>query len=299
MKALFIGAGRRIEIAKKFLNKKWEIDAYEYDVNSPLKMLGIKIIEGKKWTDPEIKNDLSSLCKEYDLVLPFQDEATELLSVIKKTNHLNSICVSEQTTSNYCLDKKNFETLFANEKFYPNPIFGKTAVVKPTRGFGSRGIKYIQNWSGEQYDGCIIQNKIENGDEYSVDCYFDKSSKLIDFVPRKRIQVSGGEVVRSSTLEKTSFNFEEIISIISNKLHFSGPVCIQFISDENKNIWIMEINARFGGGCTLSIHSGFDIIDLLKTEYYDRKEINYTSTWKSNLYMTRSFLDFYYEKNSI
>lgn len=302
MRVLFIGAGKRLEMAQKFIAAGWEVHSYEYDTNCPLNKIGIKILKGKRWKDMMIKQELFELCCSYDLVLPFQDEATKILSEIKEENlkHSEMLCVSGLFSTTACLNKQDFETYFKSQPFYPTPQQGKPVVVKPIYGFGSKGIKYIENWGSELIDNCILQRKIEGGNEYSLDCYFDKTNCLIDFVPRKRIEVVGGEVVKSVTVDRNSFAFEEIIKSISKNLLLVGPICIQVISDSNGLIWIMEINARFGGGCTLSLASGFDIIDMLKTEYVDKKSIqNYKSVWKSGLHMSRCFVDYYHEKNSI
>ena len=297
MKVLFVGAGKRLEIAKKFISAYCKISSYEDDINCPLNNAPIKIIKGLKWADPKIKEDIQKLSSNFDVVIPFQDEATKILSELKFNNP--NFCVSDIETTACCLDKKLFEQKFYNKDYYPKPLDGYQAISKPIKGFGSKGIELCNFFTPNiQIPNRIYQKRITGGHEYSVDCDFSKSNELVDFVPRKRIEVVGGEVVKSVTVHKSKFNFEELIKDISKELKFVGPVCIQFISDEFDKLWIMEVNARFGGGATLSIAAGFDMIDLIKKEYYDYQEIkNYYSNWMDGLHVSRCFVDYYHRGN--
>lgn len=287
-------------MANKFVMKNWNVSAYEYDTNCPLNLLNCRVIPGRLWKDPAVYQDLMEVSREYDLVLPFQDKAVQVLSDIKsKQKDTKSICVSPIQTASACLNKQEFENIFLDEDFYPRPIIGSPAIVKPVHGYGSRGISYLKQWNGESYDGNIVQKFID-GIELSIDCYFDRNFELIDFVPRQRLEVSSGEVVKSCTVSKSSYQLDSVIRKVSKKLKFAGPICMQFIVDQQSNVWIMEINARFGGGCTLSVAAGLDMIDLLKTEYVDMSNVkNYKSVWTPNLYLSRCYVDYYYEKNSV
>lgn len=300
MRVLLVGAGRRYEMALKFIRSGWDISSYESDINCPLNLLKVPIYQGKRWSDPGLHEELRKISIDYDLILPFQDKAVEVLSIIKSESSNDSVCVSPIKTSTICLNKIQFANTFSKYDFYPRPIHGMPAIIKPVDGFGSRGIRYTKEWKGESYSDAVVQNLIEGGREYSVDCYFDKRHRLVDFVPRERIEVVAGEVVKSCTISKDRLPFENIINQISSILKFCGPVCMQFITCRENKLWIMEINARFGGGSTLSLSSGCDMIDLLKTEYVDNDSIkNYKSNWKTNFHLSRCFVDYCYEKNSI
>lgn len=300
MKVLFVGAGKRLEMAKKFANQFWRISSYEYETECPIKSLPVKIIKGLKWADPKIKEDIQKLSSNFDLVLPFQDEATKLLSELKPSNV--NFCVSDYETTNCCLNKDLFEKKFFHKDYYPRALQNESAIIKPVRGFGSKGIQIIDCFQADDnfytQSEYVYQRKITGGHEYSVDCYFDKKNKLIDFVPRKRIETANGEVVKSVTVKKNDFEFERLINDISKELKFTGPICMQFISDSSNKLWIMEINARFGGGATLSIAAGFDMVNLLTKEYYEFKEIDsYYSIWESGLHLSRCFVDYYHHGN--
>jgi carbamoyl-phosphate synthase large subunit len=295
MKFLFIAGGRRNQFASFIKKMGIEIHSYELDVKSPISLVCDKIIEGKKWNNPKIKEELFELCKKYDLVIPFHDEASKIISKF----NLPNICVSNQLTSEICLDKKKFENFFVSDddlkEYYPIVDQECEVVVKPITGVSSNGVLFLNTIPEKLEDGFIAQKRIF-GKEYTLDCFYDDNNRLIDFVPRERIKVVDGEVIESITVDKTKFI--DVVNLITNKLKFVGPVCFQFIEDASGKLWIIEINARMGGGCTLSIASGFDIPKLLVSVFCkkDFSISNYKSLWKINYYLQRYCLDFCYEK---
>ena len=102
----------------------------------------------------------------------------------------------------------------------------------------------------------IIQKFIE-GKEYTVDCYISKRGLICGVSPRERIAVAGGEVVITKTVRNSELINLSIDTI--KKLGLVGPVTLQFIKDKNTSeIYLMEINPRFGGGVIASIESGYD-----------------------------------------
>lgn len=294
---LFIGGGRRNSLCKRFIDKGFSIFSYETDIHAPICKDGGVIIEGLFWKDKNITGHIEKTVydNKIDLIIPLQDQAVELLASID----LPGSIVCSLSTSQICLDKKKLESLFMDERIkHIYPFFdGNDFIEKPRFGFGSKGLS-INKFTGN--NDVIFQKYIKNGTEYSVDCYFNKQGILLDFVPRVREIVTGGEVIKSFTISKTSIQYlkikqhiEKIISIID----FIGPICFQFIEDNKGNIYIMEINARFGGGVILSLESGFDIIEMIKQEYiYNKTPIS--KGWKENKVMSRFFDEYFYEKSN-
>ena len=296
MKFLLVGGGRRNQLCLYMLEKNIQVHSYELDINCPISLYSSKVIQGKTWKDKNLKNDLLKLSSDYDLIIPLMDEATKILSEL----NLKNVCASNFKTTNLCLNKKIFENYFLSDndlrKYYPIPD-GSEVVVKPVNGFSSIGITFMNN-SPKISKDYVVQKRIY-GQEYSVDCFCDENNNLVDFVPRKRIKVSSGEVIESVTVSKNKF--EEIVGMIIKKIPFKGPICIQFIEDENENLWIMEINARMGGGSTLSIAAGLDIIELMISCFCNKNFLieKYQSNWKTNFYLKRFYLDYCYEDKKI
>lgn len=292
MKFLLVGAGRRNQLAKLMKEKGVIVHSYELFTNSPIQLNSDKVIQGKKWTDNNITSHILELSNDYDLIIPLMDEAT---NVVSKLSLFNS-CVSDQETTELCLNKKKFQEFFTSDhelsELYPVVGDGKV-VLKPIYGHSSAGIIFTERLP-RNISGYIAQQKVV-GKEYSIDCFYDLNSQLIDFVPRERLKVANGEVLESITVEKNKF--ETIVNLISNKIKFKGPICMQFIEDENGKIWIIEINARLGGGATLSIGSGFDMVKLM-IDCFCNKNFNfenYISSWKVDYKLIRYTLDYLYE----
>jgi|TARA_B100001094_G_scaffold331074_1_gene398238 carbamoyl-phosphate synthase large subunit len=295
---LFVGAGRRVALAKKFISHGFNIFAYEASSSVPIASTS-KIILGRRWKDKDIVEHILDTIHKYNikLLVPLQDEATYLLSKIKNQNVTDAnILTSNIQSTAICFNKKFFSEFMENNfnYIYPSPdCFPQ--ICKPMFGFSSKNISVIHNsteLSNVDQSTFVLQQQV-SGKEYSVDCYFDKNSNFIDAVTRERIRVSGGEVITSKT------DFIESIykssKSIGEKLKLIGPICMQYIIDKENNPFIIEINARFGGGSTLSMEAGLDMIALIKKEYFDYDYKYKPLTWKNNLLMERCYQDFFYE----
>ena len=105
---------------------------------------------------------------------------------------------------------------------------------------------------------------------------------------RDRLAVIDGEVdhcvVRLPTDKEVS-----IFKKISDSGLFYGPITVQTINF-NGDIFLIEINARFGGGVTASVAAGFPGIELLLFETFG---IKMPHKEFKNLEMKRARRDFY------
>ena len=145
-------------------------------------------------------------------------------------------------------------------------------------------------------DNYLIQSYIKNHTEISVDCYVAKNGEILSVVPRIRLETLGGEAVKSQTIRD-----ESVIDLSCKILslgHFRGPVTIQFLKDENKNLYVMEINPRFGGGVVTSIGAGSNIIAMLINEALQH-DVEPKWDWKDGTIMVRYFEEvIFYANNS-
>lgn len=289
-----IAAGRRVSLAKRFIQHGFDIFSYETETNCPIREVG-SIIEGKRWTDSNIREHILETIMDIrpDLVLPLSDHATPILSSIV----YKGIVTGSGRSNTLCLNKKKFEELLKNEEFYPSVVENDPVILKPIEGANSKGLKIIsyQEYLTDPMQKTHVAQKCVDGFEISVDAYFNKFSKMIDAVPRKRVEVRGGEVSRSATLPRNSYGVVELTKLVGERIGVVGPACAQFIIDKNNKPYIMEVNARFGGGVILSLEAGFDQIQLLKDEWVDGKAIlPKLHNWKPNLSMTRFFQEYFY-----
>lgn len=303
MKVLFVGGGKRVELAQMFKRRGHIVDAYENTTYVPIASEAREVILGLEWSDRGVCQDIINLSSHYDLVLPLHDNALEVLSKFVATmetfdkqsrppnynSFLGKLCLSAPSGILIACDKENLANYCYNEDWYPAPKFFREVILKPRKGFSSRGISVKKHWLGFTPNGYVAQRYIAGGKEYSVDCYYDKAQRLVDWVPRRRLEVVGGEVTKSITVQQNT-KIETILKKF--RVGFRGPITFQVIEDDHGDFHLMEINARFGGGATLSIAAGFDMIALLDAEYGKGESVaSYKSEWKPMMLLTRSYRD--------
>lgn len=162
-------------------------------------------------------------------------------------------------------------------------------IAKPVSGSGSAGIRQILH-AVELYDplfdqGYLVQEWIA-GTEYTVNMYFDlQAGRLRCVIPHKRIEVRSGEVAKGMTLRHAKL--EAVANDIGAKLSGArGCICFQAIEDAAGRIFVIEINARFGGGFPLAHRAGARFTAWLMEETLGlAPSIN--NDWKSDILMTR------------
>ncbi|GEP50385.1 carbamoyl phosphate synthase large subunit [Flavobacterium noncentrifugens] len=123
--------------------------------------------------------------------------------------------------------------------------------------------------------------------EYTIDLYYDKSSRLKCFIPRKRIEVRDGEVNKAIT--KRGKFVEELWQKMEFIEGFRGCITFQvFVHSETEAIYGIEINPRFGGGYPLSYLAGGNFPKWIIEEYLMGNEsIPVFNQWEENLMMLR------------
>jgi carbamoyl-phosphate synthase large subunit len=172
-----------------------------------------------------------------------------------------------------------------------NPSF--PLFIKPYDGSLSKDIFLIKH-KEELTDSLLNNPKLmymeyinpNDFDEFTIDAYYDKHSDLKCLVPRRRIEVRGGEISKGRT-EKLDF-----YEILKNRLNFikgaNGCLTIQvFIGKVTGEIIGIEINPRFGGGFPLSYASGANYPGYIIQEYIMNETIDFNDNWIENRVMLR------------
>jgi len=304
---LFLGGAKRVSLAEQFIEKgkqrstSVKIFSYELDKYVPIAAVG-EVIEGLRWKDENLIDHLVSVVEKKDIhiILPFVDPAIAVASQLAKRLPALFIPVSEEE-----ITKKMFDKVLANDWFksndFPVPEYRADywpLIAKPRFGSASKGLVTIENaadfeefksrYSESDY---LIQQFII-ADEYTVDCYVDKLQNIISTVPRKRLEVYGGEATRSITVKD-----QQIIELSERILKagsFKGPITIQFLKEKKGDgLFVMEINPRLGGGVLTSIAAGADVVQFLLNDFENKKNIG-CNTWQENMLMVRAFREFYF-----
>lgn len=277
IRILFTGVGRRIELIQAFrtaalvLNKTIKI--YGADMAGTAPALAYcdytrKVVAMK---DPNYINDLLGICiaDDIDLVIPTID--TDLLVLAENRERFTDIgtkvMISAPDKIRICRDKNYTSKFFVDCGLHaPMPVndwkkydSGYPAFIKPKDGSSSINAFKIDNIEelevyAAQIDDYIVQPFIE-GKEYTVDIFCDWDGEPISIVPRERVQIRAGEVLKTRIeLDKTMIAEAKTLC---HEFRPCGPMTVQLIRDFNSGInYYIEINPRFGGGAPLSMKAG-------------------------------------------
>lgn len=125
-------------------------------------------------------------------------------------------------------------------------------------------------------EAILIQEKI-SGKEYGMDILNDFSGKYLGSFAREKIKMRSGETdIASSVIDN---RLELIGSTIGNTLKHVGNLDCDILEDKDSNLYVLELNPRFGGGYPFSHEAGMNTaklyIDLLKGEHTFSKHNQY------------------------
>ena len=273
---LFTGVGRRIELLQAFrnaalvLNK--ELKIYGADMAGTAPALAYcdytrKVVAMK---DPGYIDNLLSICTDdhIDLLIPTID--TDLLVLSENKEKFESIgtkvMISAPDKIQICRDKNNTSQFFVDCGLHaPMPSndwkeykSGYPAFIKPKDGSSSINAFKVENAEElEVYAGQVedyIVQPFVSGHEYTIDIFCDWDGEPITIVPRERLQVRAGEVLKTQIcMDKTMI---EESKALCNAFKPCGPMTVQLIRDASGIDWFIEINPRFGGGAPLSMKAG-------------------------------------------
>lgn len=278
---LFLGGAKRVAMARMFKDAaakrglECKIVGYELDAHSALAMEGL-IVEGLRWKDPNILNNLNSVVKQHniDIIIPFVDPAVGVAADYVETTTSSTFA----PVAKRCHADKMFDKVAAAELFEANNIpipatwkqgdkYSTPLIAKPRFGSASKGIIEIN--SQQELDDIInksdylIQERIDRREEITIDCYAASTNgKIVCTSPRIRREVAGGEAVRTITIADNTAN--TLAQQVIETANLCGAITVQLIRDlDNNRLLVMEVNPRLGGGAVASVHAGADIPGLI------------------------------------
>lgn len=291
MNILFTGVGRRVELVQAFrqaaLQENIRLRIYGADMNDTAPALVYcdytRIVCGMK--DERYIPCLLDLCEQdrIDLLIPTIDTDLLVLSEYKEkfAEIGTKILISEKDKIALCRDKNYTADFFEScgvqapktINQYENYQGTYPCFIKPKDGSSSINAFAVKDASelemyAKKIGDYVIQPYIE-GDEYTVDIFCDFEGNPIYIVPRQRLAVRSGEVLKTK-IELNVEIIEECKKIIE-KFKPCGPMTVQLIRQKETGVdYYIEINPRFGGGAPLSMKAGANsargILRLLKGE---------------------------------
>lgn len=276
MRILFTGVGRRIELLQAFrnaalvLNK--DLKTYGADMAGTAPALAYcdftrKVVAMK---DPGYIQNLLDICQEdhIDLLIPTID--TDLLVLSENKERFDAIgirvMISAPEMIRICRDKNNTSQFFMDCGLHaPMPVndwkeynAGFPAFIKPKDGSSSINAYKVENAEqlevyASQVEDYIVQPFV-SGKEYTIDIFCDWEGNPVSIVPRERLQVRAGEVLKTRICMDKQMIREA--KALCKAFRPCGPMTVQLIRDEKGIDWYIEINPRYGGGAPLSMKAG-------------------------------------------
>ena len=166
---------------------------------------------------------------------------------------------------------------------WPGPL-----IAKPRGGWSSLGLRQFASAadiSGEiETDDYVVQELLQ-GDEYTINLYFDRSYHLVCSIPHIRREVRAGEVSKGVT--RRHEQLDEVCKALEKALDGPrGPLCIQAMITPDGRIGVFEINARIGGGYPLAHAAGAHFTKWLLEEAAGLSP-SYHNEWRTGVTMLR------------
>lgn len=226
---------------------------------------GLPFVEASNFIE-----EINNVVKLYgiDFIIPAHDSV--VLKLAENQQAINSVVVTSCfETARICRSKMITYELFKN--LLPTPVVYETLensnfplFLKPDVGEGSKGTYKI--YSKEEYefylkkDPTLLALEYLPGKEYTIDCFTDKSGKLLFAEGRERKRICNGISVNS----KLTINpkFQELANVINLTLSFQGVWFFQVKERQDGELVLMEISPRIAGTMALFRVLGVNFIQL-------------------------------------
>ena len=166
-------------------------------------------------------------------------------------------------------------------------------IAKPFDGSLSRDISILRSAADLTEKVRAVPNIIftdyldqKTHDEFTCDAYYTRMGQLACVVPRQRLEVRGGEVSKARAVRN------DIVALFFEKLGqidgARGCLTFQFFRHRDTGAhWLIELNARFGGGYPLTMAAGAVYHNWLVREYLLHETVQPWQEWADGLTMLR------------
>lgn len=298
MNILFSCAGRRNYLLQYFRNAlagKGQIFATDLSPLAPAMAEADQAFLVPRVDADNYLEALLKICKDnsVSVVISLNDHELPVLAAAKEQFAAigTTVIVSDLSVIELCFDKTQTDS-FAEKIGIKTPLTFtslESAIqaieagtldfplfVKPRWGSGSAGIERVESltelklawelnniklvrWGvrvgDDQESGLLIQQALP-GCEYGVDIVNDLKGNYRATFVKQKLGMRAGETDKAKTVNLPIF--EEIGQKISSALGHIGNVDCDFFVDGD-DIYLLEINPRFGGGYPFSAEAGVDV----------------------------------------
>jgi carbamoyl-phosphate synthase large subunit len=177
------------------------------------------------------------------------------------------------------------QAVLANQDAWPWPL-----IAKPIQGSSSIGVVQVDSPEALRMatrSGEHIVQSIAPGKEYTVSVYVDRHGRCHCAVPRRRLEVRGGEVSKGMAVRIPEV--QQLARAIAERLPGAyGVLNVQIFWDEKTGeLTVIELNARFGGGYPLAWQAGARYSQWLIEDLLGLPSTASWEGWEDGLVMLR------------
>lgn len=268
------------------------------------------------------KEQITMIISLFDIDLPILSANRELfkkhgITVIVSDEQVIHICNDKWETYQFCKENNILTAkTFLKLSDADNAIYSETinfpVMIKPRWGMGTHAVyqadnreemnvlfqkckkdilkSYLKFEARSDIENCIIIQEKLKGQEYGLDIINDFNGNYCSNVVRKKYAMRAGETDCAVIERNTPMNL--FAKNISRNLKHIGILDVDaFLVDEQ--IYLLEMNARFGGGYPFSHLAGLDIPKALINwvEGKDAKEELIIKNYGQILHKDISFLN--------
>lgn len=301
---MFLGGAKRVSMGRMFLKSGaalgLDVNLFSYELSAqvPIALIA-RVITGLRWADSCLMDHLHETVEEnrIDILIPFVDPAVEIAIKYCMSDPECSTPGDNREMAPKMFDKIEADTVFRSLGF-PLPadvsMLGDSdsIIAKPRRGSASKGIRVIDRDEFKRMMGAgaaeeyLFQEYIADREEFTVDCYVRADGEIVCAVPRRRIEVAGGEVTVTQTLHDNEI--EDWSRRILHALKLTGPLTLQFLRERKgeRRLMLMEINPRLGGGAVCAVHAGADLPGFILKEWLG-ESLHPCTSWEEGVKICR------------
>ena len=240
-------------------------------------------------TDKNYLNWLNQTIERYsiDLIIPGieidlyfwnQNKSKINTKILLNNSDLINVCRDkwsfyQELECGTILDYLNIPSMVSSDYDEVRGNLGSPFLLKPKRGFGSKGIRKIENESDFNKNlnrkNNFYQKYVGNDDEeYTVGFFGDGNGKsLADIILKRKLSASGyTEQAMVVTNKQDITDIKKIIKDIAEYFEPVGPTNIQLRKDKD-NFKLLEINPRISS--STAIRTGFNYNEcLMAVEFF-------------------------------
>jgi carbamoyl-phosphate synthase large subunit len=198
------------------------------------------------------------------------------------------ICRDKEKTSKFLIEKGVGAARILSRKEAkkgPFPI-----IAKARSGSSTKNVRALHTAIalGRLQFGKVdyVLQEFVDGKEYTVDVYAGLDGKPRVAVPRERLQVRSGEVVRAVTVrdERIITETHRLVEALGGCV---GVITAQCRVTADGQVKFFDVNPRFGGGVPLAIQAGADFPRWILQEHLGQTPDINPAAWQDGLLMMR------------